>query len=114
MRTMDNPSRSRRTVTERMREQIALKEVRARARELGIPVEAYLEQVEREQKLKADAKNLEKMSEKLASRIADRLKLTLGSAPASGSAEIPTQDEPRIAFDDLQGIVDHLMQKGQP
>ena len=112
---MDKGSRTRRTVAERMREQMALKEARTRAREMGIPVEAYLEHLEQEQRLKADSKNLEKMSEKLASRIADRLKSTLGTLPASGTAEAPIpKEEPRIAFDDLQGIVDHLMQKGQP
>ena len=111
---MESSSRSRRTVTERMREQIAMKEVRARARELGIPVEAYLEQLEQEHRLKADSRHFEKMSEKLATRIADRLKSSIGALPAAGEPEAPRQDEPRIAFDDLQGIVDHLMQKGQP
>ena len=100
---MDKNPRSRRTVTERMREQLALKGARARARELGIPLEAYLGQLEQDARLKGEAKSLEKMSDRLAARIADRLKGSLAPSPVS--------DEPRIAFDDLQGIVDHLLKK---
>lgn len=111
---MDRTTRTRRTVVERMREQMALKEARARARELGIPLEAYLEQKEQEDRLKGDSRHLERMSEKLAARIADRLKGSLAAAPAAPGEEAARPEEPRIAFDDLQGIVDHLMQKGQP
>lgn len=102
------------TVTERMREQIAMKRLKAEARARGLDVETYMAQVAEERERRAENDRMHRLSETLAERIAERVKL-LAVAPAGESAE-PEEPAPppRIPFDDLQGIVDHLLQKKSP
>ena len=102
-------------VVEHMRQQMAMKEARVQARARGLTVEAYLQMCEEEARQNAEAEHLGRLSESLAAKIADRMRempivvpLEGGTAPAS------PKPDPRIAFDDLQGIVDHLLQKGKP
>ena len=105
------------TIVERMREQLLLKQLRGEARQRGVSVDVYLAQMEEERHQRAETDRIQKLSETLAHRIAERVKLAVGSLPAApaGAAPEPPPEPERIPFDDLQGIVDHLLeQKGKP
>lgn len=105
------------TIVERMRQQLFLKQLRGEARQRGVSVDVYLAQVEAERNRREETDRIQRLSETLAHRIAERVKIAVGSLPvaAAGAApEAPSEPE-RIPFDDLQGIVDHLLeQKGKP
>ena len=98
------------TVTERMREQIAMKQLRAKARGRGLDIETYVAQAEQERLRHEEADRVHRLSELLANRIAERVKFVTAST-GSGEAAPPEPAPERIPFDDLQGIVDHLLQK---
>ncbi len=96
-----------RTIVERMREQMAMKELRAKARELGIPVEDYLKQVQEGRAQAGKRDLLDSASQNLAQRILERLKHGEGIPPPPKVAPIPSP------INDLQQIVDNLLGKGQ-
>ncbi len=105
------------TIIERMREQQLMKQLRGEARQRGVSVDTYLAQEAAEQSRREEADRIQRLSETLAHRIAERVKVAVGSLPAAapGAAPEPPPEPERIPFDDLQGIVDHLLeQKGKP
>ena len=105
------------TIVERMREQLLMKQLRGEARQRGVSVDVYLAQAEEERHQRAETDRIQRLSETLAHRIAERVKVAVGSLPVAAAGAVPeAPSEPeRIPFDDLQGIVDHLLeQKGKP
>ena len=99
-RSLDN---RRRTLVERMREQMALKKLRAMARELGLPVEEYARRLEDELTRQEERDRLTGLSEGLAGRIVARMK---DEPPAP--AEVPGPPA------DLKALVDRLLRKDVP
>jgi hypothetical protein len=110
---MRNRTESRGTVMERMREQLLMKQLRGEARQRGVSVEVYLAQVETDRNRREETDRILRLSETLAHRIAERVKVAVGSLPVAAAGALPAApSEPeRIPFDDLQGIVDHLLDK---
>ena len=105
------------TIVARMREQLLMKQLRDEARQRGVSVDVYLAQVEEARRRREDTDRIQRLSETLAHRIAERVKIAVGSLPAAvaGMAPEPPLEPERIPFDDLQGIVDLLLeQKGKP
>ena len=104
------------TIVERMREQMTMKHLRTEARQRGVSVDVYLEQVEEDRRRREETERIHQLTETLAHRISERVKSAVGSLPAGTAAVAEAPPEPaRIPFDDLQGIVDHLLQqKGKP
>lgn len=112
MQTMRKRREARGSIVDRMREQMAMKQLRHQARQRGLSVDDYLAHMEEDRRRREDTERINRLSETLAARIAERVKVTVQAMPAGqGAPEEEPKPVERIPFDDLQGIVDHLLQQ---